>query len=269
VAGSLLEQIIQAPVLPTVFPLEADTLCAYAEALHAEGYPALEVLARPLEQALGVMRQVMRSPQRRLIAWGMGTVLTESAARQAVELQPDFLVSPAFSRRVLHVAAQAGIPYIPGVRTFQDVQAVLDAFEDEGLTVEVLKLCPIEGVTLEYMRSLSGCFPGIVFCPSGTLPLAEIARWTRLPYLAAPMDSKFVSQELLETRDVEGIRKHLRMIRRFAESALETSLDGDKLDITSDGKHAVTIQTEVLKPSFSRARASSTEGAQGEDQEPA
>jgi 2-dehydro-3-deoxyphosphogluconate aldolase/(4S)-4-hydroxy-2-oxoglutarate aldolase len=244
VAGSLFEQIVQAPVLPTVFPLEADILCAYGEALHAEGYPALEVLARPLEQALGVMRQVMLRPQRCLVAWGMGTILTESAARQAVELQPDFLVSPAFSRRVLHVAAQAGIPYIPGVRTFQDVQTVLDAFEDEGLPVEVLKLCPIEGVTLEYMRSLAGCYPGIVFCPSGRIPLAEIAHWTRLPYLAAPMDSKFVSLELLETRDVEAIRKHLRMIRRFTESPLETSPDGAEQDLSSDSKHAVTIQKD-------------------------
>ena len=48
----LVELIQNAPILPTVYPTSAETLCRYADVLYEEGYPALELLARPSEQAL-------------------------------------------------------------------------------------------------------------------------------------------------------------------------------------------------------------------------
>jgi 2-dehydro-3-deoxyphosphogluconate aldolase / (4S)-4-hydroxy-2-oxoglutarate aldolase len=215
----LLDSILHAPMLPTVFPLGADVLCGYADALSAEGYPALEVLARPLSDAVATMREVVGRPQRQKVKWGVGTMRTSREAREMVELQPDFLVSPAFSQRVLDVALEARIPYIPAVHTFQDVQDVSDAFEDRHLEVRLLKLCPVYGLTRDYVRSLCGCFPGIAFCPTGEITLENYLEWKSTPGIVAPMGSRLVPTQLLEAGDWPAVRQRLRLLRRLSDEA--------------------------------------------------
>ena len=117
---SLLE-IAKKPVWPTVYPLSADILASYMQVLHEQNYLLLEILARPLEPALDVFRQLNELPIRKQMTLGFGTILTEKAALKALELKPDFIVSPAFSPKVLDLSVEAGVPYIPGVSTFQEI----------------------------------------------------------------------------------------------------------------------------------------------------
>jgi 2-dehydro-3-deoxyphosphogluconate aldolase / (4S)-4-hydroxy-2-oxoglutarate aldolase len=216
---NLLDSLLLAPALPTVFPLDPDTLCNYADALSEEGYPALEVLARPLPEALAAMQEVNRRPQRHRVKWGVGTMRTAKDAQEVIALRPDFLVSPAFSPRVLDVAVAASIPYIPAVHTFQDVQNVLDAFEDRGLEVRLLKLCPVYGLTRDYVQSLCGCFPGISFCPTGEVTLENYLHWKSMPGIVAPMGSRLAPTALLQAGDWSAVRERLRLLRRMAEEA--------------------------------------------------
>lgn len=51
-------------------------------------------------------------PERHSVPWGIGAITNREAPLRAAELQPDFLISPAFSRRVLELAVEAGIPYV-------------------------------------------------------------------------------------------------------------------------------------------------------------
>lgn len=208
--------LVGAPALPTVYPIGAEVLCGFAEALAAEQFPALEVLARPLADALTTLREVFSRTERNLIYWGIGTLKTRADALEAAELRPDFFVSPAFSRRVLEVAVDRGIPYIPAVYTFQDVQNVIDAFDEFGLSVQLLKLCPVYGLTAEYVRSMAACFPGISFCPTGEITMENFAHWKRMPAIAAPMGSRLIPRDLLEQNDFVAVRHRLRQLREMA-----------------------------------------------------
>lgn len=216
---AMYESLVKAPALPTVYPISANVLCRYAETLAAEQYPALEMLARPLDDMLSTLREVFAKPQRSALYWGIGTLKSRADALAAAELRPDFLVSPAFSRRVLEVAVDVGIPYIPAVHTFQDVQNVLDAFDEYGLGVQLLKLCPVYGLSAEYVRSLSGCFPGIVFCPTGEITLNNYVNWKHLPGVVAPMGSRLVPRELLEAQDFDAVRQRLRLLRELSATS--------------------------------------------------
>ncbi len=205
-----------APFVPTAFPTSVETLCGYARALHDEHYPAIELLARPLDELLRAFERIAAQPERKLIRWGIGTIKTASAAKQALGLRPDFLVSPAFSRRVLELCASADIPYIPGVQTFQDVQDVLDAFDELRLEIQVLKLCPVYGLTIDYVQALSSCFPGIAFCPTGEVTHENYLHWKNMPSVIAPMGSRLIPRELLESHDFTAVRKRLRDYRDLA-----------------------------------------------------
>ena len=215
---SLLE-MAKKPIWPTVYPLSADILAPYMQVLHEQKYSLLEILARPLEQALDVFRQVNELPIRKKITVGFGTVLTAKAALKALQLEPDFIVSPAFSPKVLDLCVEAGVPYIPGISTFQDVQDVLEAFESHGLELKMLKFCPLmTWMTPSYLKCLGGCYPNIRFCVTGSrdLSMEDNFSYRQAPCVGAAIGSQFIPQELLEKKDFETVRKCLVDIdRRF------------------------------------------------------
>ncbi len=214
---SVFDAIKRTPALPTVHPTTVDVLCNYAQALSAEQYSAIELMARPLEQIVPTLREVFLRKERNLTLWGIGTIKSREEASIAAELRPDFLVSPAFSHRVLEVAVDFGIPYIPGVYTFQDVQNVIDAFDEYKLAPQVLKLCPAMGVSPEYISAMVSCFPGISFCPTGNITLENYSAWKTIPGIVAPMGSNFVPVEWLRSGDIESVRNRLQFIRRLCE----------------------------------------------------
>ena len=206
--NDVLRAIAGAPIVPCILPQPVDTVGAYIRVLNESGYPALEILARPSDEGFELFRRLSDRPERRQLLLGLGTVKTEREAREAVVLRPDFLVSPAFSRRVLDVAVEAGVPYIPGVCMLQDVQNVLDAFEEVGRDVKVLKLCPVEVLTTYYVTMMAAIYPGIVFCPTGTITEENLPEWRSIPCIGPPMEL-FVPGEWLERGDWAAVRERL------------------------------------------------------------
>ena len=213
----IFQDIAKAPAMINIDTVQnVETVCRYIQILHEEGYPAMEILARPsLDSMLELLESLNDRPERKMIHLGIGTLKTEKTARHAVTLKPDFLVSPAFSRRVLNVAVDADIPYLPGVCTLQDVQDVLDAFEDVGREVTVLKLCPVEILTYSYVRMMGSIFAGITFCPTGTVTLATMPQWRKIPCIGPAMESSFIPCQMLENGQWESVRETLKDIRRL------------------------------------------------------
>lgn len=219
---SVLDKFLRAPVVPTVFPMPLEHVAHFIRLLHEEDYPTIEILCRPPEAAFRLMRLLNRRPERKLISLSIGTVLTEDIARQAVRLQPDVLVSPAFSRRVLDIAFRAGVAYVPGVSSFQDVQDVVEAFAEKNIELKILKMCPFITITPQYLEMLAGCYPGIVFCPSGDPQIDSLrtyARWRSKPLIGPPMSSGFIPRVFLDKNNTTAIRKALKKIRRLWEQA--------------------------------------------------
>jgi 2-keto-3-deoxy-6-phosphogluconate aldolase len=216
--NKVLDSFSKAPVQLNIFPrYSVETVCRLIKIMNEEHYPLIEILARPIDDAIALLRNLNDTPHRKMIYIGIGTIKTEKDARRVVQLKPDFIVSPAFSRKVLNVAFEHGIPYIPAVRTFQDIQDVLDAFEEKNIEVKVLKFCPVVGLPKEYFSAVAGCFPGILFCPTGTVTLESLAEWKKIPCIAAPMESSFISEEWLTTGNFDAVRNRFKEIRELSK----------------------------------------------------
>ena len=215
----VLTDIRRTPAMINLFPTGAGPVRGYLRVLHDESYHALEVLARPIDRAVALLRALRQTPEGGLLRLGIGTVRTRADAEQAMTASPDFLVSPAFSHGVFDVALKAGIPYIPGVCTLQDVQNVMDAFEEAERPLEMLKLCPVCDLSMEYVAILGALYPGIVFCPTGTVTLEALPDWCRIPHIGPAMESEFVPPELIDAGDWDTVRECLRTVRRIVRNA--------------------------------------------------
>ena len=215
----LLSTLCASPAQINVPPdLTVDQVAGVARALIEESYPVLEILGRPMEKALPLLHAFNERPERSRIAMAVGTILTRRHAEQAVAAKPDLLVSPAFSRRVLEVAVEAGIPYIPAVSTLQDIQDVLDAYEDVGWELRVLKACPLNWITPAIMDMIARIYPTITFCPTGTVELEDIPLLKARSWMGAPMEQWFLERAWIDDGNWDRVRERLREIRRLAEA---------------------------------------------------
>jgi 2-keto-3-deoxy-6-phosphogluconate aldolase len=111
------------------------------------------------------------------------------------------------------------------VRTFQDVQDVYEAFAEQGLPLRVLKLCPVTGVTPDYVAMLGGCYPGIKYCPTGEVTIETLAEWKASPHIAAPMGSGMVPKGDIVSGNWSEVRKRLSEIRSICRESMQKGSD--------------------------------------------
>ncbi|NJK45418.1 MAG: bifunctional 4-hydroxy-2-oxoglutarate aldolase/2-dehydro-3-deoxy-phosphogluconate aldolase [Pleurocapsa sp. SU_196_0] len=132
-------------------------------------------------QVIAALRQ--RFPDSVLL--GAGTVMNPKDAQAALEAGAEFLVSPHFSKSVLEVALETGIPYLPGVLTPTEVVSALE------LGVHAVKLFPIgSSGGVSYLQDLLGPLPSLRAFVTGGINPPDAPGYLRQGALAVGLGSK-------------------------------------------------------------------------------
>lgn len=129
-----------------------------ARVLGDSGIDALEITVR----RQGAIDAVERAVEQRAVPVGAGTILSTTAADDAVAAGAQFLVCPGFDAQLVAYGHGLGVPTTPGVLTPSEVQSAARI----GCTE--VKLFPIgEFGGLRLLRTLSTVFTGVRFMPTG------------------------------------------------------------------------------------------------------
>ncbi len=147
-----------------------------ARALVAGGVLAIEVTLRT-PVALDAMRAIAAEVEGAHV--GAGTVITPADFAAAERAGARFAVSPGATATLVAAAADAALPWLPGVATASEAMAALERGHRH------LKLFPAEaagGVAL--LRGLHGPLPGLRFCPTGGITPASAGNYLALPNVA-------------------------------------------------------------------------------------
>jgi len=100
---------------------------------------------------------------------GVGTVLTEAQARDALVAGADFLVSPGVLPATVELAHAAGALSLQGAFTPTEVLAARAAGAD------VVKIFPADTGGPRHLAALKSVFPDTVFCPTGGVTAQNMA----------------------------------------------------------------------------------------------
>jgi 2-dehydro-3-deoxyphosphogluconate aldolase/(4S)-4-hydroxy-2-oxoglutarate aldolase len=162
------------PVLTIERPEDAVPL---AKALVAGGVNVLEVTLRTpvaIEAAKAMMAEVPEA------VVGIGTILNADDLARAKSLGAKFGISPGGTPDLLKAAAEAGLPFAPGVATASEImQALAHGFD-------IVKFFPAEqSGGIKTLRALAGPFPQIRVCPTGGIGEANAAAWLAEPNVLA------------------------------------------------------------------------------------
>jgi 2-dehydro-3-deoxyphosphogluconate aldolase / (4S)-4-hydroxy-2-oxoglutarate aldolase len=111
---------------------------------------------------------------------GAGTVRSPGQLAQALAAGAQFAVAPALDERVVAAAAEAGVPFVPGVATPSEIERALD------LGCDVLKLFPAATVGgPAFIKSVAPIYPDVRFIPTGGVNPDNLASYLALPSVLA------------------------------------------------------------------------------------
>lgn len=173
-----------------------------AKALCDGGVTALEMTLRT-QRAFECVSAIAGA--RLPLTLGVGTILTPEQAREAKSRGADFGVSPGCNVRVIDAAAEAGLPFAPGIMTPSEIEQALE----HGC--KLMKFFPAESSGgMKHLQSMAAPYKhlGISFIPLGGLKLSNMKSYTDSPLVTAIGGSWIAPTSLIDAKDWAQIRKN-------------------------------------------------------------
>lgn len=210
-----LQLLESGPVIPVIVVHNAGIAPDLARALVAGGVRILEVTLRS-PAALDAIRAIRDQVPEAVV--GAGTVRTPQQLDAALQAGAVFGVSPGLTEDLARAARTADIPFLPGVATISEVMRAIE----QGF--RALKLFPAEaagGTAL--LKAWAGPLPDPVFCPTGGVNAANMARYLALPNVRCVGGSWLTPQAAIDARQWGAITQLARSAVADGRAALDAA----------------------------------------------
>ena len=157
------------PVMPVLTINKVENIDYLFEALIKGNLKTVEITLRT-DCALQVIE--VASKKFSNLQVGAGTVLNESDLQSVKDAGASFAVSPGTTNELAKKAIEMDYPFLPGVSNSSDIMKLLD------LGYKSFKFFPAQAAGgINYLKSLNGPFPGILFCPTGGINEENASQW--------------------------------------------------------------------------------------------
>ena len=186
-------------VVPLVQSDDPKTALKISEALLEGGLDVLEVVLRT-DAALDCLEAIAKEfPQAHV---GAGTVLSADQSKEVIRRGASFIVSPGLDATSVKVAADAGLPILPGISTATELQQAWN------MGLRTVKLFPASLVGGPKMiKALSSVFRDVKFMPTGGVNPANLNEYLAVPAVLACGGSWLTPADAIAKGDFGAITK--------------------------------------------------------------
>ncbi|WNC66813.1 bifunctional 4-hydroxy-2-oxoglutarate aldolase/2-dehydro-3-deoxy-phosphogluconate aldolase [Thalassotalea nanhaiensis] len=180
-------------IVPVLVIENVEDAVPIAKALIAGGINVLEVTLRTAN-ALDVIREIASKVPEAMI--GSGTVTNPDTLQQSIDAGAKFAISPGLTKELLVASKNSPIPLIPGIASISELMTGIDAGFDH------FKFFPAEAVGgSKSIKSISGPFPNIRFCPTGGINQDNMGNYLSLNNVSCIGGSWLVPNDAVANKD--------------------------------------------------------------------
>lgn len=187
------------PVMPVLVIERVEDAVPLAEALKAGGLKVLEVTLRT-DAAIDVIREIAQHVDDVIV--GAGTV-TKPEEFDAIEQAGGlFAISPGATDALFKAGLESNIAYLPAISSVAEMMRGLE------FGYQAFKFFPAEAAGgVNMLKSISGPFPHVRFCPTGGINENNFSDYLKLPSVNVVGGSWVVPTALIDAKDWAGITK--------------------------------------------------------------
>ncbi|PIF34418.1 2-dehydro-3-deoxyphosphogluconate aldolase/(4S)-4-hydroxy-2-oxoglutarate aldolase [Flavobacterium sp. 9] len=212
---SVIQQIIQAGLLPLYYNDSKDLSIEILKALYQSGIRVLEYTNRG-ENALENFKVLKTIAQQEMpdLLLGIGTIKTAKQAKDFIDLGADFIVSPIVSSEVAKVVSEHHLTWIPGCLTPSEIH------QAQELGAKLIKIFPGNLVGSSYIQTIKDIFPELLFMPTGGVePERQNLRdWFDAGVSAVGMGSKLLKNSIIEENNFEALSDYISKVMLLIQS---------------------------------------------------
>ncbi len=169
-----------------------------ADALKEGGIPIVEITVTT-PNALKIIKDLSAEFGDSLIV-GVGSVLNEQMAEEAINAGAKYLVSPVMKPELINIAHENGIPAMIGAFTPTEIQT---AFEKDA---DIVKVFPADVLGVNYFKSLLAPMPHLKLMPTGGVNLDNPGEWLSAGACAVGIGSALVNKNAVAEGKFEIIK---------------------------------------------------------------
>ena len=169
--NSIKSILTMSPVMPVLVINKVDKVEHLFESLIKGNLKVVEITLRT-SCALKVIEIASKKFPSLMV--GAGTVLNEKDLQDIKSAGASFAVSPGSTISLATKALDMKFPFLPGIANSSDIMNLI------SLGYKSFKFFPAEAAGgINYIKSLNGPFPDIVFCPTGGVNQENAAEWLK------------------------------------------------------------------------------------------
>ena len=128
---------------------------------------------------------------------GAGTVISDEDLNSVKDAGATFAVSPGSTISLATHAIKIKFPFLPGVTNSSDIMNLIN------LDYKFFKFFPAQAAGgIEYLQSLSGPFPEIMFCPTGGINQENADEWLSQKNVICVGGSWIVPSEINDYKEI-------------------------------------------------------------------
>ena len=177
------------PVMPVLTINNIDNVEYLFEALINGNLKVVEITLRT-DCALKAIEIVSKKT-------GAGTVLSNQDLNSVKDAGAKFAVSPGSTISLATHALEKEFPFLPGVSNSSDIMNLMN------LDYKFFKFFPAQAAGgLEYLKSLSGPFPEILFCPTGGINQNNAHEWLSQKNVICVGGSWIIPPESIDYKEI-------------------------------------------------------------------
>ncbi|MSP00491.1 MAG: bifunctional 4-hydroxy-2-oxoglutarate aldolase/2-dehydro-3-deoxy-phosphogluconate aldolase [Acetobacteraceae bacterium] len=199
----LLEIFRNARVIPVVRTRSIQAAATAVAWLRDAGLRIFEI-TMTVPEATGLIRALARDPA---LIVGAGTVPDAATATACLDVGAKFIVAPWIDPSLAAPCQDAGAVLMLGAVTPTEVRAALAAGAD------VVKIFPASSVGGPgHIKALASVFPGVAFCPTGGVELANFAAYLDAGAAFVGMGGALVDERRIAAGDRDAIQAAARAV---------------------------------------------------------
>ncbi len=194
---AIIEGILNPGVIAIIRADDSSHLIDATVALVKGGIRAVEV-TMTTPNALQVIHELAERFGEKIVI-GVGTVLSENTARQAVDAGAHFVVTPVFRADVIQFCQQADKPVMSGSYTPTEAYTAFEAGSD------FIKIFPADGLGAKYIKAIRAPLPQLKIIPTGGVDVKSSGEFIRAGCVAIAAGSTLLSKEILFKQDWKAL----------------------------------------------------------------
>ncbi|ASC63813.1 bifunctional 4-hydroxy-2-oxoglutarate aldolase/2-dehydro-3-deoxy-phosphogluconate aldolase [Achromobacter denitrificans] len=203
-----LAALMAARVVPVLRYTDAATAAYAAEVAVAAGCTTLE-LTWTIPGVTDLLR-ALRDKHGTALQLGVGTVLDEQQAREALVAGADFLVSPALATEIVDMAHAADALCLLGAFTPTEVLAARRAGAD------IVKIFPADTGGPKHLAAIKSVYPDTLLCPTGGVTQENMGAYFAAGAALVGIGSNLYDKAAFAARDTPALVAQIVRTREAA-----------------------------------------------------